>query len=171
MLYTTLNKIRSCRPCADGWAKLLAYLGKTSADDEPLPFHVILTSNGLSDALWCCRSTPEYNKEWRLLAVNYARNVQHLMADPRSINAINVAEKFANGLATEIELAAAQSAAWSAPCAAAWSAPWAAEAAAAASAAAASAAQEAACAAADKTREQQAAEFLETVGTECAPTS
>jgi len=30
MLYTTLNKIRACSPCTEGWSKLLVRLGKTT---------------------------------------------------------------------------------------------------------------------------------------------
>ena len=140
MITTTLNKIREHQPCTNGWKKLLAHLGKTEADDEPLPFSTILESNGLDDALWCCRSAPEYDKEWRLFAVWCARQVRHLMKDSRSLNALDVAERFANGLATEDELKAAGDAAryageaaWAAARAAAgdaaeaaWSAAWAA---------------------------------------------
>jgi len=135
-LYTTLNKIRACSPCESGWTKLLKHLGKTSADDEPLPFSVILESNELDDALWCCRASPEYDREWRLFAVWCARQVQHLMTDSRSVEALDVAERFANGLATQQELAdaryAARYAAWyaagyaarAAARAAAWYAAW-----------------------------------------------
>ena len=63
---TTLTRIRTAKPCQDRWKRLLKHLGKTQADDEPLPFAVILESNGLDDALWCCRTAPEYDKEWRL---------------------------------------------------------------------------------------------------------
>ena len=119
MKTTTLNKIRDCSPCAPGWAQLLKNLGKTAADDEPLTFATILESNGLDDALWCCQSAPEYNREWRLFAVWCARQVQHLMLDPRSIAAIDVAERYANGVATDAELAAARVmarvAAWATP--------------------------------------------------------
>ena len=48
---TTLNEIREHSPCRDGWEKLLAHLGKTKADDEPLELLTILESNGLDDAL------------------------------------------------------------------------------------------------------------------------
>ena len=116
---TTLNQIRACSPCESGWTKLLKHLGKTTADDEPLPFSVILESNGLDDALWCCRASPEYDREWRLFAVWCARQVQHLMTDKRSIEALDVAERFANGFATTQELAAAWAAAWAATRAAA----------------------------------------------------
>ena len=169
MITTTLNKIREHQPCTNGWKKLLAHLGKTEADDEPLPFSTILESNGLDDALWCCRAAPDYDKEWRLFAVWCARQVRHLMKDSRSLNALDVAERFANGLATEDELKAAGDAAryageaaWAAARAAAgdaaeaaWSAAWAA-AGDAADAAAWSAARYAA-------QEKQSQEFLRIV--------
>ena len=112
MKYTTLNKIRSCSPCESGWKKLLKHLGKTVADDEPLSFVTILESNGLDDALWCCRATPEYNREWRLYAVWCALQVKHLMTDKRSLDALVISEVFANGLVGQAELDAARDAAW-----------------------------------------------------------
>lgn len=131
---TTLNAIRAHGPCAHGWSKLLAYLGKTKADDEPLSLLTILASNGLDDALWCMRAMPEYSRHWRLYAVWCARQVQHLMTDPRSIAALDVAERHARGDATDAELAAvraagdaaAWAAAWAALAAAAWASAWAA---------------------------------------------
>jgi len=122
MITTTLNKIRDHSPCQEGWGKLLKHLGKTKADDEPLPFAVIVESNGLDDALWCCRTAPERDREWRLFAVWCARRVQHLMIDPRSVAALDVAERFARGEATVEELAAAGDAAGAAAGAAAWDA-------------------------------------------------
>ena len=53
---TTLAEIRAHSPCQNGWAKLLAHLGKSKADDEPLELLAILESNGLDDALWCLRA-------------------------------------------------------------------------------------------------------------------
>ena len=52
--------------------------------------------------------------ELRRFAVWSAMQVQHLMADPRSLAALDVAERHANGEAAEEELAAARSAAWAA---------------------------------------------------------
>ena len=52
----------------------------------------------------------------RLFAVRCARRVQHLMTDPRSIAALDVAERHAKGEATDEELAAAWDAAWDAAC-------------------------------------------------------
>ena len=61
-----------------------------------------LNLDGLTDA------------QLRLFAVRCARRVQHLMADPRSIAALDVAERHARGEATDEELAAARAAAWAA---------------------------------------------------------
>jgi hypothetical protein len=60
------------------------------------------------------------DKTLRLFAVACARRVQNLMQDKRSINALDVAERYANGKATEDELAAASDAAWAAASDAAW---------------------------------------------------
>jgi hypothetical protein len=51
------------------------------------------------------------DKLMRLFAVRCARQVQHLLTDERSIRAIDVAERYANGLATDEELTAAWAAA------------------------------------------------------------
>lgn len=111
---TTLNKIRECCPCQSGWVKLLKNLDKTKADDEPLAITTILDSNGLDDALWCLRAVDGHQREMRLYAVDCARSVQHLTDDAKSIAAIDVAERHADGLATDTELAAAWAASWAA---------------------------------------------------------
>jgi hypothetical protein len=114
MIYTTLNKIREHNPCSDGWKKLLTHLGKIEADDEALSLLTILESNGLDDALWCLRACEGIEKEARLYAIACARRVQHLMKDQRSINALDVAERYAHGNATNQELNAARATAWGA---------------------------------------------------------
>ena len=119
---TTLNKIRAHSPCVTGWNKLLKNLGKTKADDEPLALTTILESNGFDDALWCLRAVDGHQREMRLFAVECARSVQHLMTDKRSIDALDVSERYANGLATQAELDAAWDAASDAARAAAWDA-------------------------------------------------
>ena len=116
---TTLNQIRAKSPCQSGWIKLLAYLGKTKADDEPISIVTILDSNGLDDALWCLQAVKGRDREIRLFGVWCARQVQHLMTDQRSIAALDVSERFANGNATQDELDAARDAAWDAAWAAA----------------------------------------------------
>ena len=68
------------------------------------------------------------DKLFRLIAVDCARQVQHLMKDERSIAALDVAERYAHGNATYEELAAAMAAAmdaaWAAARDAAWAAAW-----------------------------------------------
>ena len=55
-------------------------------------------------AVWCARNTP----------LSDGRKVGDLLADPRSLAALEVAERYANGNATDDELAAARYAAWAA---------------------------------------------------------
>ena len=130
MHHTTLKKIRKCSPCRPGWEKLLGYLGKIKADDELVSFKTILESNGIDDAIWCLQTVHELQRKSRLYAVWCARQVQHLMTDQRSLDALDVAERHANGQATDEELAAARdaarAAAWAAAGDAAWAAAWAA---------------------------------------------
>ena len=112
MIYTTLNKILAARPCGQeiredkklrGWLKLLHYLNKTEADDEPLGYDVILKSNGFKDVMWCSQTAPENNAFWRLLSVKFARTLQPLMAK----QARDVTERHARGNATDEELESA----------------------------------------------------------------
>ena len=126
---TTLNRILAHQPCGQelippltGWLKLLNGLGKTKADNEPLPFTRIVEINGIDDARWACRAEPQYAREYRLHAVWCAREIEHLMTDQRSRDALNVSERYANGEATEAELAAARDAAGDAARDAAWAA-------------------------------------------------
>ncbi len=51
------------------------------------------------------------NKDERLQAIKCARELQHVLSDPRSLTAIDVAERFAYGKATAEELREARSAA------------------------------------------------------------
>ena len=104
MITTTLDKIREHRPCESGWKKLLAYLGKTEADDEPLALLTILESNGVEDAIWAFRALPEYSAKWRHYTVDCVERVQHLITDPRSLEALRVARLHADGLATDDQL-------------------------------------------------------------------
>ena len=156
MITTTLKRIKAHNPCEDGWKKLLNHLGKTKADDEPLSFAVILKSNGVEDALWCCRCEPQYAKEWRLFAVWCVRQQAHLLTDQRSKDALDVAERHAHGKATDEELDAAR-AAGDVAGDAAWEVAWAAR------AAAMRAAWDAAEAAARAAGAAQAKEFLRVV--------
>ena len=117
---TTLNAIRKHSPCRDGWNKLLAHLGKTKADDDPLSLLTVLESNGLDDALWCLRALPpEADDAVRLLVCDLVEPAMKLTKDPRPAKALKVARLFAFGKATRVELNAARDAAWDAARAAA----------------------------------------------------
>ena len=108
----TLQKIKDRHPCSSGWKKLLKAKGGTTADyAAEFPLSDVLDSNDLADTLWCLRCLPEHDNLWRLYAVWCARQVQHLMKDQRSIDALDVAERYARGLATDAELYAAWNAA------------------------------------------------------------
>lgn len=110
---TTLARIKAANPCASSWKRALSKAGglrKYGADTQ-ITMRQIVEAMGLDDALWCLRTMPEHNARWRLLAVRYARRAQHLMSDPRSSAALDVAERHANGTATDEELSAAWAAA------------------------------------------------------------
>lgn len=81
------------------------------AHKEPIPIISILESNGLDDALWALQCVEDADRDLRMFAVWCARQIEHLMTDRRSINALDVAERFANGKATEEDLSAARDAA------------------------------------------------------------
>jgi hypothetical protein len=77
------------------------------------------------DIIWLiCRPELMSDKNCRLFAVWCARKSFEGLTniDPRSIEACNVTERYANGNATNDELLAARSATWSAAWSAAWSA-------------------------------------------------
>jgi len=112
---TTLNKIRSHSPCGlnpklkplTGYCKLRAYLGEGFDPDEPFSLLTVLDSNGLDDALWCLKAVDGYDKEKWLLAIDFAKQTKHSMIHPLILNALDIAERYANGLATKEELIAA----------------------------------------------------------------
>ena len=138
----TLPALRKKGACLAGYNKLVRALQGVEfsskdeeretyirfAHKEPVTLEAILANNGLDDALWALRCVPEVDRDAYLFAVWCARQVQHLMTDPRSLNALDVAEAFANGNATEAERDAvgdaARVAAWDAVGAEARAAAW-----------------------------------------------
>jgi hypothetical protein len=118
MITTTLRQIRQHNPCSEGWRTLLSSLGKTGADDDPLPLVTILQSNGLDDALWCLRTVAGYDKEITRFALACAQEVKHLMTDQRSLDALDAVERHLESPLSREELdrvlAAAREAAWAA---------------------------------------------------------
>lgn len=114
---TTLNEIRKHEPCPRGWSTLLRGLGKTEADDEPLPLARVLEINGIADAIWAIRAVAGHEVAARLFACDCAESVLHLFEkrypdDKRPRTAIEVARRFAHGEATVEELRNANAAAY-----------------------------------------------------------
>ena len=111
----TIDDIRSWAPCYDPGRHLPENWTGTALD--------ILRMETIppKDCLWVvCRDGLLSEKIFRLFAVWCARQVQHLMTDSRSLRALDVAEAFAYGKATEDELKDAwTAAAWAAARAAA----------------------------------------------------
>ncbi len=117
---TTLKLIRAAKPCEDGWRKLLVGLGKTRADDEPLPLLSVLDINGLDDALWVLSYAMPDDRLARHFQAWCAERVLHLFETERPGD-LRVREQIAmlrNDAATPEQRTAAQYAA----SAAAWDA-------------------------------------------------
>lgn len=124
----TLADLRKAGACYEGYNKVVRMLqGEAFSEedaeresyikynhDELISLLDIAKNNGLDDALWCLRCVPDCDRDARLFAVWCARQVEHLMTDRRSKDALGVAERFANGEATEKELDAAYAAAYAA---------------------------------------------------------
>ena len=117
-IYTTLKAIRAHRPCGigrgsgEGYDKLRKFLGRGYGDNTPVTFRQIYESNGYDDTLLCLRCVdPVWDGIIRHLAVDCSEDVRHLMTDHRSLDALFVARRYADGLATDYELKAARAAA------------------------------------------------------------
>ena len=78
---TTLNEIEKHEPCAEGWKKLLSFLGKTKADDKPLHLLTILEANGAADAIWSLRAIEGHEREKALFAKEIRKALAALAAD------------------------------------------------------------------------------------------
>ena len=83
------------------------------ADGEPLPLVTILNIKGLDDALSALQHVDDKAKV-RRYRVWCARQVLHLMTDPRLLAALDVAERYADGQVTDDDLSAAWIAAYDA---------------------------------------------------------
>jgi hypothetical protein len=119
---TTLARIRAASPCRDGWEKLLASLGKTQADDEPLPLLIVLDSNGLEDALWVLSHAMPDDRLNRHFSAWCAEQVLHLFEAerPNDLRPRRAIEVGRDDSATPEERAAAGATAWVAARAVAW---------------------------------------------------
>ena len=121
----TLKDLRSANACFEGYNKVVRVLQgrEFTPEDAGLKHYLrfkhsesidllsILESNGLDDTLWAFRCVKDKDREIRLYTVWCARQVEHLMTDEWSKNALLVAEKYANGKASDEELKEAYDAA------------------------------------------------------------
>ncbi len=118
---TTLNRIREALPCREGWEKLLAHLGKTKADDEPLQLLTVLGSNGLDDALWVMSYAMPDDRLARHFQAWCAEQVLHIFEAERP-NDMRVRDQIAMLRNDETTVAARDAAARDAARDAAWAA-------------------------------------------------
>ena len=162
---TTLAAIREALPCESGWKKLLAALGKTKADNEPLDLLTVLNSNGLDDALWVMSFAMPDDRLERHFRAWCAEQVLHIFEavrpDDRRVR--DQIEVLRRDDATKAERTAAWAAARAAWDAASWAAWDAARAAAGAAGAAADAASWAAWDAARDAQESRLRKMLNEV--------
>ena len=101
MKTTTLAKL--ARSNFPNWDNLLEGLNKTKADDEALPYAKILEICGLRDAILATRTEADY--KWiRELAIKYAQHIHSLMTDKRSVMALDVAQRYLMGQASDDEV-------------------------------------------------------------------
>ena len=117
MITTTLNEIKKVSLTNEEVVKIIACLG-----EEPIPLTTILEVSGLDFTLRCLKAVRGADKEMRLFAVDCARQVQHLITDQRSLDLLDVAERFANGEASWDDLAIANSAPGEVVCEMVWDA-------------------------------------------------
>ncbi len=113
---TTLAAIRAASPCESGWKKLLAALGKTKADNEPLALLTVLNSNGLDDALWVMSFAMPDARLARHFQAWCAEQVLHIFeaARPDDRRVRDQIEMLRRDDATKAERDAAWDAAWAA---------------------------------------------------------
>lgn len=116
MIHTTFAKLHEAGACQEKYKIFAQKMGGITqyGKDTPIPLSVVLGKMGLVDTLWCLRATIEPSSQLsRLFACDCAERVLPLFEkkypnDKRPRQAIEVARKFANGQATQVELDAAR---------------------------------------------------------------
>jgi len=111
MITTTLKQISEQNPCEAFLVTLMQSFDTKPGDEEPFPLSHVLRSNGLEDTLWYMLHLPEHDDLWRHFSIDCAEHVSHLMTDQRSLDALKVARRYADGNATSDELKSAREAA------------------------------------------------------------
>ncbi len=119
MLHTTFRNAKEEGACKESYTKMAKSLGgvRKYGLDAPIPLDKVLEVCGLGNTLWALRIVLEpVGKEIRLFACDCAQRVLPLFEakypdDKRPRQAIEIARRFANGQATQKEMAAARDAA------------------------------------------------------------
>lgn len=104
MLYTTLQKIRAHRPCAQDLSRLTKRLGISIDDKSDLAMDEILAAVGLIGAVWTLRTVDGHEIAKRKYAVFCASMLDWRASDEAAKIVIDTAGNFAKGLATEHDL-------------------------------------------------------------------
>ncbi len=112
---TTLNEIQHYYSkygqdviTEDMWINLMKHLDKTETDDEPLSLSTIFEVNGFIGMLRMWGAVKNCDREFRLFACSYARKLlpffEQAFPYPGPRQSVEIAEMYANGLATKDEL-------------------------------------------------------------------
>lgn len=102
-------------PSLELWGKYVKRLDKSlnvvnaQHDTKPILYAQICDAMDLEYALWATQAEPQYNNTWRRFYIWYSREETCLL--PTTVNALNIAEEYIDGNATDQELIAACNAA------------------------------------------------------------
>ena len=103
-MFVTLERLEALNIDPLVLARVRGQLGTRAQDESPISLRSILDTHGLEVAVSCLTAVTGKDSELRLFAVACARELQHLMKDARSVSALSVAERFAQGGADLAEL-------------------------------------------------------------------
>lgn len=104
VITTTLRQIKTIPGGKILAAKMQQRFGGALCDTDPLPYALIVEATSFEDALYCCDADEANQPLWRTFSLWCARRVQRPDIDVRFSAALDVCERFCNGLACEAEL-------------------------------------------------------------------
>jgi hypothetical protein len=128
-IYTTFAILRARHACQPRYQHLAKALGgiRNYGKDTPITLLQIIDANGIEDTLWafravadeCSQAMDELSRRFacrcvRETRIDDERTCWDLLGDDRSRTAVEVAERFAAGEATDDELTATKDEAWAA---------------------------------------------------------
>src|SRR5208337_2397027 len=106
----TIAELLELNPCPEGVDALRQGLPYAVTDETPIPAWEAASVVPLDDALWALDRHPALALQRRLFAVWCARSALIYTNDWRVVQAVNVAERYAHGQATQAQLDAASDA-------------------------------------------------------------